>query len=52
MSPVPDELPAKIKNWLTKSGRDLELQVARAARAAGAITVQSVPYVDRQSGKD
>lgn len=52
MTSEPKGLPDKIRKWLTDSGRDLELQVARAARAAGAITTQSVPYVDRQSGKD
>jgi len=46
-----EELPTKIAKWLKDSGRDLELQVARAARSAGALTAQSVPYVDRDTGK-
>lgn len=47
-----EDLPAKIAKWLADSGRDLELHAARAARAAGALTAQSVPYVDRDTGKD
>ena len=42
----------KIKRWLTKSGRDIELQVANAARDAGATAFQSVPYVDAEEHKE
>lgn len=43
---VNNDMEVNLRDWLRRSGRDLEMQVARAGRDAGADVIQSSGYVD------
>jgi hypothetical protein len=50
--PAEQCLDSKIRRWVTASGREIEMATAQAARKAGALAIQSVPYIDPLTGKD